>query len=318
MIDRTDRRGVRWKIVFGILLFLTAALVCFIFYNSLLDRGLKISTVEGVHTILRPALQMAVKDNIIRNNPADGVMATLKLNRCETAGIRHALSVEEEQEFLGCLDKPEYFRWKPLFVVMFGTGCRVGEIIGLRWEDLNYAENEISINHSVTYYPKHDNSYKCQYEVGLPKTEAGIRTIPMLDKVREALRLEEKNQREFGYYNMVELDGMSGFIFCNRFGKMHNPSTINRQIERIVENHNAEEEVKARREGREAVIIPHFSCHITRHTFCTRLCENETNIKVIQEVMGHKDVRTTLDIYAEVSNFKKQAVFKELNDGGVV
>lgn len=66
------------------------------------------------------------------------------------------------------------------------------------------------------------------------------------------------------------------------------------------------------------VLLPRFSCHITRHTFCSRLCENETNVKVIQEVMGHKDIQTTLDIYAEVSNQKKREVFEQLNSKGVL
>ena len=66
------------------------------------------------------------------------------------------------------------------------------------------------------------------------------------------------------------------------------------------------------------MIIPDFSCHITRHTFCTRLCENETNVKVIQSVMGHKDIQTTLDIYAEVSEKKKKDIFDQLNDHDVI
>lgn len=55
---------------------------------------------------------------------------------------------------------------------------------------------------------------------------------------------------------------------------------------------NKEEEQKAQEENREPIIIPHFSCHVFRHTFCTRFCENETNIKVIQEIMGHANLTT--------------------------
>lgn len=95
---------------------------------------------------------------------------------------------------------------------------------------------------------------------------------------------------------------MTNFIFTNRFGSPHNPAAINRAIKRIVDAHNAEEEVAAKKEKREPVIIPKFSCHIFRHTFASRFCENETNIKVIQEVMGHADVSTTMNIYAEVND----------------
>ena len=289
-----------------------------IFYNAMLEKGLKVNTVDSVHSVLHPTFQLAVRDNIIRNNPSDGVMAELKKKHGNRGGVRHALGIAEEQEFLKFLERPEYARWRPLFVVMFGTGCRVGEIISLRWCDVDYDKNQIRIDHSVTYHPKSEKSFKCEYELNLPKTEAGIRYVPLLDKVRKALELEEANQKEQGYHNTVELDGMSGFIFCNRFGGFHNPSGINRAIKRIVENHNSMEEVEASRDKRKPLMIPKFSCHITRHTFCTRLCENETNVKVIQSVMGHKDIQTTLDIYAEVSEMKKQEVFKKLNENNVV
>ena len=69
------------------------------------------------------------------------------------------------------------------------------------------------------------------------------------------------------------------------------------------------EEETAKKENREPLLLPHFSCHHLRHTFCTRLCENESNLKVIQSVMGHSDIQTTMDIYAECTAEKKQEVF---------
>ena len=95
---------------------------------------------------------------------------------------------------------------------------------------------------------------------------------------------------------------MTNFIFTNRFGNPHNPATVNRAIKRIVDAHNAQEEIKAKKQKREPVILPRFSCHIFRHTFASRFCENETNVKVIQQVMGHADVSTTMNIYAEVND----------------
>lgn len=73
----------------------------------------------------------------------------------------------------------------------------------------------------------------------------------------------------------------------------------------------AEEIALAGKEKREPVLISHFSCHHMRHTFCTRLCEKEANIKVIQKIMGHKDIQTTLDIYADVTEeAKKNSITK--------
>ena len=99
---------------------------------------------------------------------------------------------------------------------------------------------------------------------------------------------------------------MSGFVFLNREGYVNNPQTINRAIERIRLACNQKEVECAKRENRDPIVIPHFSAHNLRHTFCTRYCENETNIKVIQEVMGHSDISTTMNIYAEATEAKKR------------
>lgn len=284
------------------------------FYLGLKEKGLDISTIDSVNTLLRPTFQLAVRDNVIRANPADGVLTDIKRSLKKKNEKRHPLSIEEQREFLDYLDRPELERWKPLFTFMFGTGCRVGEVIGLRWCDISFKEGKIDINHALTYYPRHDKNYKCEFRVSLPKTKAGIRTIPMLDRVKENLLAEKRRQEDMGGVPDIEIDGMRDFIFRNRFGNVYAPEDINREIKRLVADHNAAEEIKAKREKRDPVMIPNFSCHITRHTFCCRLCENETNIKVIQTVMGHKDIQTTLNIYAEVSERKKKEVFKELNN----
>ena len=94
----------------------------------------------------------------------------------------------------------------------------MGEIIGLRWEDLDFDGNTISINHNLTYYPRSEKDFKCEFAVSLPKTEKGVRTIPMLDKVRDAFAAEKEYQETTGSHCVMEVDGMFGFIFCNRFG----------------------------------------------------------------------------------------------------
>lgn len=107
---------------------------------------------------------------------------------------------------------------------------------------------------------------------------------------------------------------MTGFIFCNCFREINNPEGINRNLNRIIIDHNSTEEVRAAREKREAVILPHFTCHHLRHTFCARLCEADVNIKVIQSIMGHKDIQTTMDIYAEVTGDKNKKSLEEIFD----
>ena len=113
-------------------------------------------------------------------------------------------------------------------------------------------------------------------------------------------------------FNSCEIDGYKGFVFTNRFGYVHNPMTLNRAIKRIYEAYNKQEAEEAKKEHREPILIRHFSVHNLRHTFCTRFCENEQNLKIIQEIMGHSDISTTMNIYAEATEAKKQEAFNSL------
>jgi integrase len=288
--------------------------VRYFYYYLLNECNLQANTVDTIHTILHPTFQLAVRDDIIRSNPSDGVMAEIKKKAGKNKGIRHALTLEQQRAFMNyTANNPIYCHWLPLFTVLLGTGCRIGEIVGLRWEDLDFENRVIHINHSVTYYSREGSkTRKSEFAVSLPKTEAGIRTVPMMDAVYDAFKEEYEVQKENGF-NSTVIDGMTGFVFCNRFGNIHNPQTVNRTIKRILENYNAEEVVNAKKERRQPVIIPHFSCHHLRHTFCTRFCENETNIKVIQAVMGHANIETTMDIYAEVTDLKKKEAIENLS-----
>lgn len=281
------------------------------YYHLLNQQGILLGTLDSVHCLLHPTFQLAVRDEIIRKNPTDGVMKEISRESGKNRGVRHALTIEQQRCFMEYIaNHPIYYHWWPMFTILLGTGCRIGEALGLRWQDLDFEKLVISINHSLVYYPA-NGSNKCVLRVSLPKTDAGIRTIPMLDIVKDAFEMLYEEQKENGF-NETEIDGMTGFIFCNRFGSVPNPQTVNHTIKRIANNYNADEMVRAKKEHRDPIILPNFSCHHLRHTFCTRLCENETNLKVIQSIMGHKNIETTLDIYAEATEKKKQESFENL------
>lgn len=91
-----------------------------------------------------------------------------------------------------------------------------------------------------------------------------------------------------------------------------NPQTVNASIKRIVASYNDEEMLNSKKEEREPLLLPDFSCHHLRHTFATRLCEAESNLKVIRSIMGHKNIETTMDIYAEATDRKKEETFERL------
>ncbi len=281
------------------------------YYYLLNEEDIAVGTLENVHCILHPTFQIAVRDDIIRKNPTDGVMAEVKKNSSKHYGTRHALSIEEQRTFMDYIaNHPIYVHWWPLFTVLLGTGCRIGECLGLRWVDLDFENGIISVNHALTYYVS-TVTKKSEVHISVPKTEAGIRTIPMLDVVRDAFSILAEMEKETGP-NKQMIDGFSGFIFQSKYGDVLKPGSVNDAIKRIVETYNDEEIVKAKKEKRDAVLLPRFSCHVLRHTFATRLCEAESNLKVIQSVMGHRNIETTMDIYAEATDQKKKETFEIL------
>ena len=122
------------------------------FYTYLIEEEeLALATLDSVHGLLHPTFDFAVRDEIIRHNPSDGVMAQIKKRFKNDSGVRHALTLEQQEAFMKALEDPKNLHWRPIFTVMLGTGCRVGEIIGLRWEDIDFDKRMIDINHSVSY-----------------------------------------------------------------------------------------------------------------------------------------------------------------------
>ena len=212
------------------------------FYEHLLnEHNIQVNTLDNIHTVLHPSFQLAVRDNIIRSNPSDGVMAIFKRRNRSAKTPRHALTAEQQKAFLEFVrENPVYYRWAPMLTVLFGTGGRIGEIIGLRWDDIDYDKNLISINHSVSYHQRRGEKIQCTYEVRLPKTDAGIRTIPLMNTVLEALQDEYAYQEDEGF-NETEIDGMTGFIFKNRFGNIVSPSSVNNVIKGILAAYHIEE-----------------------------------------------------------------------------
>lgn len=289
-----------------------------LFYNQLVDQGIAVSTVDHLHCVIHPTLQMAVRDNLIRNNPSDGAMSELKKGKKGQRPPRHALTYPQQKQFLDYIDGSGYERWKNLLVFMFGTGVRLGEMLALKWSDLDFENNEIHIRHNLTYKPDCDRGFVSHYSISTPKTKNSIRTIPMLDKVREALLDEKRMQEQTGIKNIMKVDGYSGFVFVGRYGGFHKEGSLNKMLKIVTDGCNTKERLAAEKDGREPLVVPYFSAHVIRHSFCSRLCENGTNIKVIQTIMGHSDIQTTMDIYAEVSEATKQEAFKQLNTKNVL
>lgn len=282
------------------------------FYNTLADeRNLAITTIDNIHTVLHQVFNIAVDDNYIRINPTDRMLKELKQSHNFETEKRKALTIEEQKLFMNFLQNhPQYNHWYPVFAVMLGTGMRVGEVVGLRWCDIDLDKGTINVNHTLVYY-NHGNHDGCSFSINTPKTKAGERIIPMLDSVKEAFLLEKKNQEEAELTCKATVDCYTDFIFINRFGDVQHQGTLNKAIRRIIRDCNDEVLLQ---EKDNPVLLPKFSCHSLRHTFTTRLCESGVNIKVIQDVLGHADISTTMNIYADVTKDLKEKEFVTLSD----
>lgn len=99
------------------------------FYYYLLNEvKISLGTLDTVHCLLHPTFQLAVRDEIIRNNPTDGVMKEISRESGKNRGIRHALTVEQQRAFMEYIaNHPIYYHWWPMFTVLLGTGCRIGD-----------------------------------------------------------------------------------------------------------------------------------------------------------------------------------------------
>ena len=282
------------------------------YYNCLLqDLGLQFNSVKCVNTLLHPTFNLAIRDGYIRINPSEGVLNEIKKERNWRFTQRHALTIAQQDAFIDFVKNSiEYRHWMNFFTVMLGTGMRIGEAAGLTWDDCDFERSVISVNHSLSYN-RNTGDNKTRYHIDSPKTFAGNREIPMLKEVRKALRSEWETQNFIGF-NQTTIDGYSGFIFQNSRGNLLNSNNMNKLLNGILKKYNTQESALAEKEKRDPLLIPHISVHSLRHTFCTRYCENEKNLKVIQTVMGHSDISTTMNIYAEATDQKKLESFESL------
>ncbi|MCM1497500.1 MAG: site-specific integrase [Clostridium sp.] len=282
------------------------------FYNNLADeQHVKANTIDNIHTVLHQVLELGVEDEYLRYNPSDNALKELKRAHNNDSERKRALTVPEQELFEEFLRKQgPYHRWYPIFTVMMWTGMRVGEITGLRWCDIDLEGETISVNHTLVYFDK-GGSEGCGFSINTPKTKAGARTIPMLPKVKEAFLMEREYQQELGLKCEVVIDGYTDFIFINRFGGVQHQATLNKALRRIIRDCNYKVLDKAEKNP---VILPRFSNHSLRHTFTTRMCEAGVNVKAMQDILGHADAETTLQIYTDATRDLKKAEMINFED----
>lgn len=275
-------------------------------FNALADREekpLAHSTLVYINCMIGGCLQQAVADGLIKNNPAIGVMRHVN-GRGERKRI--ALTEEEESKFLEFISDGRYAMYKNLFITLFRTGARIGELCSLTWDDVDFKKGMINIDKSVNY-DKLDGGKKKEFFITQPKTKSSIRSVPMLSIVKEAL-LEQRNYQQMfnidDSYSVPRYDveknliGMcKGFIFTTSKGTIATNESLNRTVEAIVNAYNKKEKKNAVEEGRETKMLPVFSMHCTRHTFATQAYKKKMRGLSISATLGHSSEETTKKIY---------------------
>ena len=183
---------------------------------------------------------------------------------------------------------------------------RVGEVLGLRWEDIDFENNEININHTLLYYDKGKGDGS-DYKINPPKTKNSKRTVPMLPIVREALQKEKEFQDLFGIKCESVIDGYTDFVFLNSKGHVWHHKKLNYKLTKICEAINAEMQGI----GDE---FPHLHNHMLRHTFATRMREAGADMKAVSDMMGHEGILITLKTYTDASREFKNREIAVLKD----
>lgn len=265
-----------------------------LFYKQLSDEGLKDTSIKAYSHLLHPLLESAVNDDIIRKNPSKGCLQEYN-NRPKE---RKALTLEQQDMLLDFIRTSKKFnKYFPFIMFALATACRKGEIIGITWDDIDMKNRTISINHQLRYISENG---KAKYIVSSPKTETGIRDIPMTEKCYKALVMQKEYQLNNGIDHNLRKAGIGNFVFTTSSGTPYTPSNVNAFIENIVRTFNEAQQNKAIENNSDIQLLPHITCHTLRHTACTRLAESNIDIKVLQRFMGHADIKTTMNIYNHV------------------
>ena len=261
------------------------------FYNRLSEKKYAKSTIKLIHNLLHPALEMAVDDKILRENPAKGTFGDYG----KEAEEKEALTREQQERFLDFVKHSGIYNiYYPMFVIMIETALRCGELIGLTWDDVDIKKGKLSINHQLTY---RNNGEGCRFYITEPKTSCGYRTIPMTELVKKAFKEQKEINFMLAKDKSIEVDGYSGFIFTAKSGRPLMPAAVNSVLYNIVAAYNKEEARRAKEEHRKAELLPKFSAHVLRHTGCTRMAEAGMDVKVLQYIMGHARIEITMKVY---------------------
>ena len=255
------------------------------------EKGLSYKTISNDKRSLKAVFHTAVQDDYIRKNPFDFQLNTVIEDNTEP---KVPLTPEQEESLLAFMQSDRtYQKYRDEVVILLGTGLRISELCGLTEANLDFENRTITVDHQLLW------ATETGYYIGKPKTQSGIRQIPMSEKVYEALERVLKSRRETAF----AVEGYKSFLFFKQDGRPQTSVNYDAAFRGLAKKYN-----KCHEEPLPKAMTP----HTLRHTFCTRLANAGMNPKSLQYLMGHSNITMTLNYYAHATFDSARAEMERL------
>lgn len=239
------------------------------------------ASIHNIRGVLRPAFEMAFQDDLIRKNPFQFELVSVIVNDSVT---REAITRKQERDYLKFVKEDDYYsKYYEVIFILFKTGLRISEFCGLTISDIDFENKRIKIDHQLQYINGEGLA------IQQPKTESGVRFVPMTDEVADCFRKLIKNRVKPKIEYMI--DGYSGFLCLDDKGKPEVAYHWEKRMQRILEKYNSIYKVQ----------MPKVTPHVCRHTFCSNMAKAGMNPKTLQYIMGHSDISVTLNTYTHMT-----------------
>lgn len=267
-------------------------------FNEMLDNNYSLATTRKIKFLLNQFFKYAKSQNLVNENPvSQTILKSRERKIYDSENEYKAIPVKARDEFILALNDHKFL--KPLCLTMMFAGLRIGEVLALKWENINFETKEIIINKSITYIPKFDengNKINSKTVISETKTACSIREVPIPDILIDALDEYKTNRYFEGLKHNINLISDDSLIFGNTDNTLRTYGGCKNILKRFLKSH-----------GLEKYKI-HF--HGLRHTYSNILFEANKNPKVIQALLGHKSVSTTIKTYNSVDKtYFKQLMF---------
>ena len=271
--------------------------------NKLIDEKYSNNTIKKNKHMISQFFEYAIDNKWVSVNPTLKVQIRTKDKAPNKKEKYKALPPEVRTKFLEALNKDEANFIKPLCICLMFSGLRIGEALALKWENVDFTNKTLKVEQAITQEPKFDSDGKVTSRVtivGDTKTTCSVREIPIADIVVETLKQWREKQilRQNTNKEVTgDLTSRTSFIFANDDGSVRSYSGTKKIFDRFKKRNDLKKY--------------HIGFHGLRHTFSNMLFEMNENPKVIQQLLGHRDVKTTITVYNSVdSEYVRQTTEK--------